>query len=324
MGAGARAGTLLNTQQDETIRGWAGNISHKYVGRHAFLRELLSNVPEERMHADMRLERLIEGGEEGTTLIFADGSRQVFDVVVGADGINSRVRQHILADHPSRDPAYDGWWNALSLIPSELVVPIVGADVLNTEKPAQTMYAGEKGEGLLVSFVHGMEAVNVILVMRGGMQFTPEKYPMEVSKEDVLKTFERWPKNLGVDLVEVSLATITLLMNWWLTRTTARGQSHGRPDGLLAAASAQACPYLRQGQHRLDGRCSSQFVFAVPDNIFTAHKSLQRRVPGKDQAAPWPSRTRSCCPRCWARPRAQRRSRLRYVHTTRSEERARR
>ncbi|URD45501.1 FAD-dependent monooxygenase (plasmid) [Pseudomonas sp. BYT-5] len=48
----------------------------------------------------------LEELDNGVRLTFADGSMAVADIVVGADGINSRVREHLLG---AEAPNYSGW-----------------------------------------------------------------------------------------------------------------------------------------------------------------------------------------------------------------------
>ncbi|WP_279483607.1 FAD-dependent monooxygenase [Aureimonas sp. SK2] len=57
------------------------------------------------LHFDKRLASIEEDGS-GVDLAFADGSRARADIVVGADGINSRIRETLLGDEK---PNYSGW-----------------------------------------------------------------------------------------------------------------------------------------------------------------------------------------------------------------------
>jgi 6-hydroxynicotinate 3-monooxygenase len=53
---------------------------------------LASKVPKERVHLNKRLVDLSQSGSE-VELYFADGSRAAADMLIGADGVHSRVRQ---------------------------------------------------------------------------------------------------------------------------------------------------------------------------------------------------------------------------------------
>ncbi|KAM0747418.1 FAD/NAD(P)-binding domain-containing protein [Meredithblackwellia eburnea MCA 4105] len=63
----------------------------------------------------------IEEEEKGVTAFFEDGSKATADVLVGADGIHSKVRQHILgADSPT--PRYIGVCHISGYLPTSKVI----------------------------------------------------------------------------------------------------------------------------------------------------------------------------------------------------------
>ena len=74
------------------------------IHRAHFLDELIKLVEPQRAHFGKRLERIEEPADpaEPVVLHFSDGTTVTADVVVGADGIHSGVRKHILG---SNDPA---------------------------------------------------------------------------------------------------------------------------------------------------------------------------------------------------------------------------
>ncbi|MBB3771284.1 6-hydroxynicotinate 3-monooxygenase [Angulomicrobium tetraedrale] len=65
------------------------------------------------LHFDKRLTEIEDDGA-GVDLTFADGTRHRADIVVGADGINSRIREALLG--PEK-PNYSGWVAHRALIP---------------------------------------------------------------------------------------------------------------------------------------------------------------------------------------------------------------
>lgn len=69
----------------------------------------------ENLHFGKHLESVDDDGSK-VTLCFADGSRQEADIVVGADGINSRIREALLG--PEK-PNYSGWVGHRALIRGE-------------------------------------------------------------------------------------------------------------------------------------------------------------------------------------------------------------
>lgn len=67
------------------------------------------------LHFDKRLETVVDDGS-GVELTFADGSRARADIVIGADGINSRIREALLG---VEKPNYSGWVGHRAIIPGE-------------------------------------------------------------------------------------------------------------------------------------------------------------------------------------------------------------
>ncbi|WPP01732.1 FAD-dependent monooxygenase [Pseudomonas sp. HR96] len=67
------------------------------------------------VHMGKHLLSLDESGDD-VLLTFADGSTARADIVIGADGINSRVREHLLG---AEAPTYSGWVGHRALIPAE-------------------------------------------------------------------------------------------------------------------------------------------------------------------------------------------------------------
>lgn len=57
------------------------------------------------MHFGKRLESIDDSGDD-VNLVFADGSSSRADIVIGADGINSRIREALLGPE---SPIYSGW-----------------------------------------------------------------------------------------------------------------------------------------------------------------------------------------------------------------------
>ena len=85
------------------------------IMRDALQRMLVDALPES---ASLQLGRRLESMSEdasGVELVFEDGTAERFDLVVGADGLSSRVRQHVEASHADADgragaspPTYSG------------------------------------------------------------------------------------------------------------------------------------------------------------------------------------------------------------------------
>jgi 2-polyprenyl-6-methoxyphenol hydroxylase-like FAD-dependent oxidoreductase len=72
------------------------------VDRYAFRRALMTGL-EERIHFDHEVREHTTRADGRVELRFADGQTEVADVVVGADGVGSRIRGRLLPDFDLRD-----------------------------------------------------------------------------------------------------------------------------------------------------------------------------------------------------------------------------
>ncbi|KAJ4413371.1 hypothetical protein N0V82_008587 [Gnomoniopsis sp. IMI 355080] len=117
------------------------------VHRAAFLKELLANVPPERMHASKKLEKIKFDDEERmtgpVTLTFGDGTTHECDIIVGADGIHSALRGMILGDDPAAQPRNTGWWAIMALKPYAIAQASLGKTLVNIEDARQYGWTGD-------------------------------------------------------------------------------------------------------------------------------------------------------------------------------------
>lgn len=100
-GYGQNEGELITAPKNET-----GQAS---LHRAKFLDELVKLVPKDIAHFDKRLVRLEELKSGRVRLHFQDDTVAEADAVVGAEGIHSVTRRHILGEkHPASFPKYSG------------------------------------------------------------------------------------------------------------------------------------------------------------------------------------------------------------------------
>ncbi|KAI2614959.1 salicylate hydroxylase [Hypoxylon sp. NC1633] len=148
IGSGPFAGTL--------VRESGGSDGKLAVHRASLLQGLLARLPGGMLHASKRLTAINRKGGEAEAaeaaeaeadkieLVFQDGDVAEFDAVIGADGIFSFVREHVLqgtaADHVAT-PA--GFWDCRNLVAIERARAALGAQYFVADKPMQYAWLGD-------------------------------------------------------------------------------------------------------------------------------------------------------------------------------------
>ena len=94
----------------------------KSISRADLLDGLLKLIPEECISFSKRVQSIEDLGDEGVSISFEDGTEARADGLIGADGIHSMVRRHILGpDHPATEPKnHDGWKHYRTTVSMEL------------------------------------------------------------------------------------------------------------------------------------------------------------------------------------------------------------
>lgn len=119
MGMGEDEGELLAAPKNET--------GQATVHRAKFLDEFVKLVPPEICHFGKRLTALEELDNGKIKLHFKDDTTAEADCVIGADGVHSVIRRHLLGDDPAVEPVFTGSVAYRGLIPMEKAVEAVGA-----------------------------------------------------------------------------------------------------------------------------------------------------------------------------------------------------
>ncbi|MCC3777693.1 NAD(P)/FAD-dependent oxidoreductase [Streptomyces sp. UNOB3_S3] len=111
---------LLRTDMAEI----AGELGSHGMGvmRGRILERAVEALPEGTLRFGKECLRIREGGpgrSARVTVEFSDGTRAEGDVLIGADGYRSAVRQHLFGDDPAR-PTYLASWHGTTSVPIEL------------------------------------------------------------------------------------------------------------------------------------------------------------------------------------------------------------
>lgn len=111
------------------------------IHRADLLKALQGQLPEDTVHPGMATQG-VELTDDGATIVFEDGSRRDFDVVIGADGIHSAVRTALFGKD---DPKFTGIVSYRSVFPRSKAAGLSDTD-------AFTKWWGEVPEKQIVTF----------------------------------------------------------------------------------------------------------------------------------------------------------------------------
>ena len=119
-GYGEHSGKLIHSQTNAT--------GMQSVHRAHFLDELIKGVPAHRAHFNKRL-TAVEDQKDVVKLSFKDGTSTTVNAVIGADGVHSVVRDHLLgSSHKFAKAAYTGMAVYRGLVSMDAAVEKLGAE----------------------------------------------------------------------------------------------------------------------------------------------------------------------------------------------------
>ena len=95
--------------------------------RARFLEKLVEGIPKERAHLKKRIDKIEDKDSGGVILHFKDGTTAVADAVIGAEGIRSVVREHILGKEYA-DPVFTNSIVYRNIRPMDIVIERLGAE----------------------------------------------------------------------------------------------------------------------------------------------------------------------------------------------------
>jgi salicylate hydroxylase len=160
-----------DTGQETSRLGMADEAERLYgapqvtIHRADIITALAEQFPQEHVRFGKRIRSLTQDAA-GVTLDFEDGGRETFDVVIGADGIHSRVRTALFGEEY---PRFTGVVSFRSVVPTERVkhVPEIGAF---------TKWWGPNPQSQIVTFPLNQGRETFIFATTGQESWTEESW----------------------------------------------------------------------------------------------------------------------------------------------------
>jgi salicylate hydroxylase len=220
--------TLLRTPLAAPLEAAFG-FPHYQIHRADLLATLAAAVPEERIHLGRRLGDVAEDADH-VEARFVDGGRVEADVLVGADGIHSQVRDTLFG--PER-PRFTGCAAYRGLVPAGDVAE------LDLEVTAQVWMG--PGRHFVHYFVRNRELVNFVAVVEQD-SWTRESWTDRGDVSEALAAFGGWHPQ-----VRAILGAVDETFIWGLfDRAPLERWSDGRVT-LLGDACHPMLPFMAQG-----------------------------------------------------------------------------
>ncbi|KUJ09970.1 FAD/NAD(P)-binding domain-containing protein [Mollisia scopiformis] len=166
-----------------------GDGSEKGVHRAALLSELLKPIPQIMTHTNKKLIRVQECND-GVRLFFEDGTKEVFDGLIGADGIHGYCREYILgAEHAALKPHFAGFWDCRSLVPIQKAKEVLGEKYFNDG--LQHAWVGH-GSYLMHDVLDNGETIQCVSSVETDENWSLGEWKRDFDAEGLKEAFSKW------------------------------------------------------------------------------------------------------------------------------------
>ena len=238
--------------------------------------DLLDILTDALVDVDVRLNApcvSVEPADNAVTVHLSDGHREMFDAVVGCDGIRSMVRAGL---HGEQSVRFTGnmCWRAL--------IPISKLPQNHLE-PVMNYWMGRRGH-VVAYFVRGGTLINLVAVMETD-EWVEESWSVEGRREDMFAAFPNAHHS-----VRILLESVDRCFKWGLfDRDPLPHWGQGRVT-LLGDAAHPMLPFLSQGAASAieDGYVLARELARVPRDpsaAFAAYEAERRPRTARIQLA---------------------------------------
>ncbi|RYP62638.1 hypothetical protein DL771_009631 [Monosporascus sp. 5C6A] len=171
--------------------------------RAAYLRELLADVPQERMHATKKLDKVDQNHDGSITLHFTDGTTHECNILFDADGIHSSVRKLILGDgDPPLSLGIPAPGPSITLKPHAKARASIDEGPVDIEDAREYMWI-EDGTYLMHNVLNEGQLVRFIIASNDKDAEGSDRWHRIASSEDIKKLYQYWPSHLNKAVNEV-------------------------------------------------------------------------------------------------------------------------
>ncbi|KAL4755971.1 uncharacterized protein BDW70DRAFT_29876 [Aspergillus foveolatus] len=178
------------TQEELIYNMYLGERGFEGCHRAQFLNELAKLIPEDCAQFCKNLSTIEDRGEDQKIVLkFQDGTIAHADVVLGCDGIRSRVRQLVLGeDNPASYPGYTHKYAFRGLIPMVKAVAVLGEE----KTASRYMHLGDGAHALTFPVADG-SLLNIVAFVND-----PNEWPYKdrligpCTKEEAVKAFRNF------------------------------------------------------------------------------------------------------------------------------------
>ena len=162
------------------------------VRRADFQDALVNLVPDKIRHFGKRLDSLNED-DDRVTMTFKDGTTATADIVIGCDGIKSKVKEYIIPEtFGEAQPQYSGMYAYRSVLDMETMIAAVG----ERRARVSTLYLGKGIYGISYPIMRA-EKVNVGLYkLDSNDHWDGDKWTVPVPRTKMLEDFANTGENI--------------------------------------------------------------------------------------------------------------------------------